>query len=143
MRSRFAIAIVAVAAFAFGFAAARMRPARPASPLDDLALERVGDAVRLTAKSADSRYLVLAVGAEEAASQRRSPGNTIAPFWAGSTVTVPPPFIVSKILPRYMCRAGVVCNECTTGDSCEVPPPPPRGRQIYVAGFDRIPALSQ
>jgi hypothetical protein len=122
MSSRSKLAIVAIVAFALGFAAARLKPVPQPSPAEDLAWERTGDTVRLTAKAPGGSYLIV------------QPGTT-DPYPRGSaeaTATVHLPAFIFPLREVVWCRPGAECNRCRYADDCPPPPLPPfHGRSMW------------
>jgi hypothetical protein len=125
MPSWLKLTLAVLAAFGLGFAAARRFPPADPASAGNLAWERVGDTVRLTAKAPGESYLIV-----QSASQVSS-----SPSWSVETAKTNKvtkfPLVVYRLIPTFRCSGPSKCNEC---DGC-VPrprwPPPPRSEATF------------
>jgi hypothetical protein len=126
MPSWLKLTLVALAAFGLGFAAARRFPPANLTSAKDLAWERVGDTVRLTAKTPGESYLIVEGGTasadpspEDASRVGSSPIGSVT----AETLTGRGPMLAYRLNLVLACSGGG-CNPCLGGNDC---PPAPQG----------------
>ena len=133
MSSGIKLTIVALVAFALGFAGARLLP--KAKPAENLAWERAGSTVRLTATSPGSGYLILQQGAATSRSVGRGPSKPS--LSVDRAMNVQSPIILYELRPFLDCDQWD-CNKC---DDCSPVPPIPdffERTQVWLPWRDHV-----
>lgn len=137
MSSRWLPFVVAVLALVLGFGLGRRFPGGDPPAAGALAVERVGDQIRLTATAPDKVYVVVSEWDESPPSSAPEPNDqNTGPVIAGdSSLLLTPPAVVYELqhVLRLSESGSVLASPCR-GKHCIPPPPPDPPYLIYLSG---------